>query len=404
MNDRVNRPVTKRLRLPGARLRHRRSSAIGNAPQSRQRPGRLDAKESAHGERSRRVDYGVTGQDGAALAELLLEKGYVVHGVKRRRFVVQYRADRPLVPGPAPRGCPVLPPLRRSHRCDEPDPTGTGDEAGRDLQPRRAEPRAGQLRDTGVHRQHRRTRDAAPARGAAYLEPRRRSALLPGIDVGALRQRPGGPPGRDNPVPAPQSLRRGQALRPLDHGELPPCLRYSRLQRHRVQPRGTRAWRDLRHPQDHPGGRCDRPRKAGSHLSGQPRRPARLGPRARLRGRHVAHRQPRFSGRLCARDRRDALREGVRRARLSGSRHRDRVGGRGRRPRRAATPRRGRSAGSGSPVLPAAGGQPPEGDATKARTVLGWEPRIGFEELVCGMVRSDLERVGQAYRGSGRHG
>jgi len=27
---------------------------------------------------------GVTGQDGAYLAELLLQKGYVVHGVKRR--------------------------------------------------------------------------------------------------------------------------------------------------------------------------------------------------------------------------------------------------------------------------------------------------------------------------------
>jgi len=27
---------------------------------------------------------GVTGQDGAYLAELLLSKGYVVHGVKRR--------------------------------------------------------------------------------------------------------------------------------------------------------------------------------------------------------------------------------------------------------------------------------------------------------------------------------
>ncbi len=27
---------------------------------------------------------GVTGQDGAYLAELLLDKGYVVHGVKRR--------------------------------------------------------------------------------------------------------------------------------------------------------------------------------------------------------------------------------------------------------------------------------------------------------------------------------
>tara|TARA_B100000795_G_scaffold220176_1_gene174619 strand:- start:44 stop:265 length:222 start_codon:yes stop_codon:yes gene_type:complete len=28
--------------------------------------------------------FGITGQDGSYLAELLLEKGYLVHGVKRR--------------------------------------------------------------------------------------------------------------------------------------------------------------------------------------------------------------------------------------------------------------------------------------------------------------------------------
>ena len=31
------------------------------------------------------------------------------------------------------------------------------------------------------------------------------------------------------------------------------------------------------------------------------------------------------------------------------------------------------------------------GDASKARRVLGWEPRVGFEELVEMMVRADLE-------------
>jgi GDPmannose 4,6-dehydratase len=30
------------------------------------------------------------------------------------------------------------------------------------------------------------------------------------------------------------------------------------------------------------------------------------------------------------------------------------------------------------------------GDSTKARTVLGWEPKVGFEELVHMMVRNDL--------------
>jgi GDPmannose 4,6-dehydratase len=30
-------------------------------------------------------------------------------------------------------------------------------------------------------------------------------------------------------------------------------------------------------------------------------------------------------------------------------------------------------------------------DASKARRVLGWEPTVGFDELITGMVRSDLE-------------
>ncbi len=34
------------------------------------------------------------------------------------------------------------------------------------------------------------------------------------------------------------------------------------------------------------------------------------------------------------------------------------------------------------------------GDATKARTRLGWEPRVGFEELVRMMVDADLARLG----------
>jgi GDPmannose 4,6-dehydratase len=34
------------------------------------------------------------------------------------------------------------------------------------------------------------------------------------------------------------------------------------------------------------------------------------------------------------------------------------------------------------------------GDASKARRVLGWQPRVTFEELVADMVRADLERHG----------
>jgi hypothetical protein len=49
-----------------------------------------------------------------------------------------------------------------------------------------------------------------------------------------------------------QPLRGGQALRLLDHGELPRGLRHVCLQRHPVQPREPAPRRNLRHPQDHP--------------------------------------------------------------------------------------------------------------------------------------------------------
>ena len=47
------------------------------------------------------------------------------------------------------------------------------------------------------------------------------------------------------------ALRRGEALRLLDHGQLPRGLRHVRLQRHPVQPRVAAPRRDLRHAQDH---------------------------------------------------------------------------------------------------------------------------------------------------------
>ena len=44
---------------------------------------------------------GITGQDGAYLAELLLHKGYDVHGVKRRSSLFNTDRIDHLVPGPA---------------------------------------------------------------------------------------------------------------------------------------------------------------------------------------------------------------------------------------------------------------------------------------------------------------
>ena len=82
---------------------------------------------------------------------------------------------------------------------------------------------------------------AAAARGDPHPAHARRRALLPGLDVGAVRQGPGDAAARDDAVLSAQPLCGGQALRLLDHGELPRGLRHARLQRHPVQPRDRRS-------------------------------------------------------------------------------------------------------------------------------------------------------------------
>jgi GDPmannose 4,6-dehydratase len=47
------------------------------------------------------VITGVTGQDGAYLGELLLAKGYIVHGIKRRSSSFNTEPHRPHLSGSA---------------------------------------------------------------------------------------------------------------------------------------------------------------------------------------------------------------------------------------------------------------------------------------------------------------
>ena len=228
---------------------------------------------------------GATGQDGAYLAEFLLAKGYVVHGLKRRSSSFNTGRVDHLYVDPHERRRQVVPALWRPHRCDQPDPAGAGNAARRDLQSRRPEPCAGELRDAGIHRQRRRARHAAAARSHPHPGHGREGAVLSGLDVGALRQRRQPPQSETYAVPSAQPLRGGQALCLLDHRELPRGLRLSRLQRHPVQPRRTDARRNLRDAQDHARGRRDRARPAGLPLSRQPRCQTRLGTCPRLRRR-----------------------------------------------------------------------------------------------------------------------
>ena len=217
-------------RIPGGRGRARGAGRGG------WRQGRVDHGGDRAG---RRLSGGVAAQEGLRGA-----RG------EAARVVVQHRPGRSSVPRPARARDPVLFAPRRPDRCHQPDPPGPGDPARRDLQSGGAEPRPGQLRDRRVHRERRCAGHAAPARGGAHPGPGRAHALLSGLDLGAVR--PGaGAAARDHAVLPAQPLCGRQALRVLDHGQLPRGLRPSRLERHPVQPREPAARRDLRHPQGH---------------------------------------------------------------------------------------------------------------------------------------------------------
>ena len=147
---------------------------------------------------------GITGQDGAYLAELLLAKGYEVHGVKRRASSFNTARIDHLYQDPHDARRALLPALRRPHRRHQPDPHRAGGAARRDLQPGRPEPRQGQLRDARIHRQRRRHRHAAPARGDPHPQARGPHPLLPGQHLRALRRPPPPPQSETTPF-LPQS-------------------------------------------------------------------------------------------------------------------------------------------------------------------------------------------------------
>ena len=95
---------------------------------------------------------GITGQDGSYLAELLLAKGYEVHGIIRRGLDFNTGRLDAHLPGPARAGARLF-----LHYGDLTDASGLVNAArqgppGRGLQPRRPEPRPGQVRHARLHR------------------------------------------------------------------------------------------------------------------------------------------------------------------------------------------------------------------------------------------------------------
>ena len=73
---------------------------------------------------------GVTGQDGAYLAELLLDKGYEVHGVKRRASLFNTDRVDHLYQDPHEKGQRFILHYGGHDRCHQPDPYRPGCSAG----------------------------------------------------------------------------------------------------------------------------------------------------------------------------------------------------------------------------------------------------------------------------------
>ncbi len=232
---------------------------------------------------------GITGQDGAYLAELLLSKGYEVHGIKRRaslfntdridhlyqdphverRNLLLHYGDLTDSSAPHPRDPDTCSPTRSTtsarratwrsaSRCRStpPTPTRWG--------------RCASSRPSACSGWRRKTRFYQASSSELY-------GLVQEV-----------PQKETTPFYPRSPYARGQALRLLDHGELPRGLRHVRLQRHPVQPRIAGARRDLRDAQDHARAGAHQARAAGLPLPRQPRRAARLGPCARLRRDAVA--------------------------------------------------------------------------------------------------------------------
>ena len=69
---------------------------------------------------------GVTGQDGSLLARLLLDKGYVVHGIKRRSSSFNTGRIDDIYVDPHESETPLPSPLRRHDRRHQPHPPAAG--------------------------------------------------------------------------------------------------------------------------------------------------------------------------------------------------------------------------------------------------------------------------------------
>jgi GDPmannose 4,6-dehydratase len=202
---------------------------------------------------------GVTGQDGAYLAEFLLDKGYEVHGIKRRTSLFNTDRIDHLYQDPHEKNRRFV-----LHHGDMTDSSSLV-RIIQQVQPDEIYNLAAQSHVAVSFEEPEYTANSDALGALRVLEAirilgwrRRPASTRP--DLRAVRPGPGESAEGNHALLPAQPLRGGQALRLLDHGELPRGLRHVRLQRHPLQPRKPDPRRNLRHAQDHPGAGQDQAR------------------------------------------------------------------------------------------------------------------------------------------------
>ena len=195
---------------------------------------------------------GTTGQDGAYLAELLLAKGYVVHGVKRRSSSLNTQRVDHLYVDPHVKDARFF-----LHYGDMTDATNLI-RLIQESQPTEIYNLAAQSHVQVSFETPEYTANADALGTLRLLEAIRilkletrvrfyqasTSELYGNTSSGLLNE--------IDTVCAAQPVRCRQALCLLDYGELSRGLRHARLERNLVQPRKPDPWRNLCHAQDHP--------------------------------------------------------------------------------------------------------------------------------------------------------
>ncbi len=192
---------------------------------------------------------GITGQDGSYLAELLLQQGYEVHGIKRRASLFNTQRVDHIYQDPHLEhrnfvlhygdltDASILTRIVQQVQPDEIYNLGAQSHVAVSFE---APEYTADVDALGTLR-------LLEAIRLLGLEKKTRFYQASSSELYGLVQET--PAVGDHAVPPAQPLRGGEALRLLDHGELPRGVRHVCLQRHPVQPRVAAAWRDLRHPQ-----------------------------------------------------------------------------------------------------------------------------------------------------------